>query len=327
MKKVLLRVDFNVSMKNGKIADPFRILSHIPTIKYYLKKNYQVVLISHLEQNGKIPYFGLVRKFLEKKLGKGNYTLLENLRLNSGEKKNDLDFAKKLASFGDIFINDAFGVSHRKHASIVGIPKFLPSHLGPLFKKEIKELSKAFKPRHPFLLAVAGNKFETKEPLISKFLNKADYIFVGGVLANTFLKQRGNDVGKSLVENIKIPKNILWNKKIILPADFDIKNGKIYDSGLATAKILENLAKKSKFILWNGTFGICEKSFDFGTKSFAEALGRSKAYKIAGGGDTVTAIHKFGLQKNFDFISTGGGAMLEFLATGTLPGIDAIKNK
>src|SRR3989344_2711549 len=327
MKKVLLRVDFNVSMKNGKIADPFRILSHIPTIKYYLKKNYQVVLISHLEQNGKIPYFGLVRKFLEKKLGKGNYTLLENLRLNSGEKKNDLGFAKKLASFGDIFVNDAFGSSHRKHASIVGIPKFLPSYLGPLFKKEIKELSRVFVPKHPFLLVIGGNKFKTKEPVISKFFPKANYIFVGGVLANTFLKQRGNDVGKSLVENIKIPKNILWNKKIILPVDFAIKNGKIYDSGPATAKILEDLAKKSKFILWNGTLGLCEKGFNFGTKSFIESLGKSKAYKIAGGGDTISAINKFGLQKNFNFISTGGGAMLEFLATETLPGIDAIKKK
>ena len=325
MKKILLRVDFNVPMKNGKIADPFRILSHIPTINYYIKKNYEIILISHLEQNGKTPHFGLIRKFLEKKLGRENFILLENLRLNPGEKKNDLSFTKKLASFGDIFVNDAFGSSHRKHASIVGIPKFLPSRLGPLFKKEIKELSRAFKPKHPFLLAVAGNKFETKEPLISKFLNKADFIFVGGVLANTFLKQRGNDVGKSFVENIKIPKNILWNKKIILPVDFNIKNGKIYDSGTATAKILENLVKKSRFILWNGTFGLCEKGFLFGTKSFAESLGRSKAYKIVGGGDTVTAIHKLGLQKNFDFISTGGGAMLELLATGTLPGIDAIR--
>lgn len=327
VKRVLLRVDFNVPIENGKIADGFRILSHFPTIKYFLNKNYQIFLLSHLEQNGKIPSFNPIRKFLEKKLKTKKVFLLENLRLNPGEKKNDLSFAKKLAKFGDIFVNDAFSVSHRVHASIVGLPKFLPSYLGPLFKKEIKELSMAFKPKHPFLLVVAGNKFKTKEPLISKFLDRADYIFVGGALANTFLKQRGNDVGESVVENIKIPKNILWNKKIILPVDFNIKNGIIYDSGPATAKMLEELAKKSKFILWNGTFGICEKDFYFGTKSFAEALGRSKAYKIVGGGDTISAIHKFGLQKNFSFISTGGGAMLEFLATGTLPGIDAIKNK
>ncbi|MEK7503028.1 MAG: phosphoglycerate kinase [Patescibacteria group bacterium] len=326
-KKLLLRVDFNIPMKNGKIADNFRILSHIPTIKYFLEKNYKIILLSHQEQNGKVLSFGHIRKFLEKKIEMKNVVLLDNLRLNPGEKKNDLAFARKLASLGDIFINDAFSVSHRRHASIVSLPKLLPSSLGPLFKKEIKELSRAFVPRHPFLLVVAGNKFETKEPILNKFLNKADYIFIGGALANTFLKARGNDVGKSKTENVKIPKNILWNKKIILPVDFNIKNGVIYDSGPATAEILRDLARKSGFILWNGTLGICEKGFDFGTKSFIEALGKSKAYKIAGGGDTISAIHKFGLQKNFNFISTGGGAMLEFLATGTLPGIDAIKKK
>lgn len=342
MKKLLLRVDFNVPMENGKIADDFRIASHIPTIKYYLKKNFQIFLLAHF--GAPIANFDTVHKYLEKKLNtkiafkkgkiplkkinfKEKIVLFDNLRLNTGEKINDLNFAKKLASFGDIFVNDAFSVSHRKHASVVGIPKFLPSQFGPIFKKEIKELSKAFAPKRPFFLAVAGNKFKTKEPILLKFLNKADYIFIGGALANTFLKAKRYDIGKSKAENIKISKNILENKKIILPVDFNIKNGKIYDSGPATAKILEDLSKKSKFILWNGTLGFCEKGFDFGTKSFAEALGKSKAYKITGGGDTVTAIHKFGLQKNFDFISTGGGAMLEFLATGTLPGIDAIKNK
>lgn len=332
-KRILLRVDFNVPIKNSKIADDFRILSHLPSINYYLKKGFQIVLISHLEQNGKILSFNPIRKFLGKKLktlsvqaGK-KVILLENLRLNPGEKKNDLSFAKKLARLGDVFINDAFSASHRRHASIVSLPKLLPSQFGPLFKKELKELSKAFKPKHPFLLVIAGNKFETKEPLISKFLPKADYVFIGGALANTFLKARGCDVGKSLVENVKIPKNILWHKKIILPVDFNIKNGVIYDSGPATALMLENLAKKSKFILWNGTLGLCEKGFDFGTKSFIESLKKSKAYKIAGGGDTISAIHKFGLQKNFDFISTAGGAMLGFLAIGTLPGIGAIKKK
>ena len=341
-KRLLLRVDFNVPMQNGKIADDFRILSHISTIKHYFRKNYQVFLLSHF--GGQFLHFDAIHRYLENNLKekisfvkgqipqghinfKEKVILFDNLRLNAGEKKNDSGFAKKLASFGNVFVNDAFSASHRKHASIVSLPKFLPSSFGSVFKKEIKELSRAFAPKHPFLLVVAGNKFETKEPLLSKFLNKADFIFIGGALANTFLKARGEDVGKSKTENIKIPKNILWNKKIILPVDFAIKNGIIYDSGPATAKILEDLAKKSKFILWNGTLGLCEKGFNFGTKSFIESLGRSKAYKIAGGGDTISAINKFGLQKNFNFISTGGGAMLEFLATETLPGIDAIKKK
>lgn len=346
MKRMLLRVDFNVPMSKGKIADDFRILSHVLTIKYYLKKNFQIFLISHF--GGPIAHFNPIHKYLEKKLNtkihflrgkipdspaggpknfKEKIVLFDNLRLNSGEERNDKKFAQNLASWGDIFVNDAFSVSHRKHASIVGLPKLLQSRLGPLFKKEVKKLSKAFEPRHPFLLAVGGNKFTTKEPLISKFLNKADYIFIGGAIANIFLKARGYDIGKSKLENIKISKHILESKKIILPIDFNVKNGKIYDLGPVTVRILEDLAKKSKFILWNGTFGFCEGGFDFGTKSFVESLAKSRAYKIAGGGDTISAIHKFGLQKNFDFISTGGGAMLEFLATGTLPGIDAIRKK
>lgn len=343
---MLLRVDFNVPMSKGEIADDFRILSHISTIKYYLKKNFQIFLISHF--GGPIAHFNIIHKYLEKKLNtkihflrgkiprllagrpknfKEKIVLFDNLRLNSGEKKNDKKFAKNLASWGDIFVNDAFSASHRKHASIVGLPKLLQSQLGPLFKKEVKELSKAFEPGHPFLLVAGGNKFTTKEPLILKFLNKADYIFIGGAIANIFLKARGYDVGKSKLENIKISKHILESKKIILPVDFTIKKGVIYDFGPATEKILDDLVKKSKFILWNGTLGLCEEGFYFGTKSFVEALGKSKAYKIAGGGDTISAIHKFGLEKNLNFISTAGGAMLEFLATGTLLGIDAIKKK
>ena len=163
MKKVLLRVDFNVSMKNGKIADPFRILSHIPTIKYYLKKNYQVVLISHLEQNGKIPYFGLVRKFLEKKLGKGNYTLLENLRLNSGEKKNDLDFAKKLASFGDILGTTMYRIVWNKQTGFFDY-WFLP----PAFYKFKADVTKFF--------------HDNIKEIINQFGDKVDLIIDAGNL-------------------------------------------------------------------------------------------------------------------------------------------------
>lgn len=344
MKIVLLRVDFNVPIQRWKIVDDFKIRAHIPTIHDLLRRGAQVFLITHLEQNGIVPHLDFVRRHLEHilrmKVGflrgqiiaqlmpfSEQVVLFDNIRLNSDEKKNDVGFARRLAHWGDVYINDAFAESHRPYTSIIGVPKFLPSFLGPLVKKEVLMLSKLFMPRHPFLVVIAGNKFATKEPLISKFLEKADHIFIGGALANTFLKARGNNIGKSIAEKITIHKKLLWNKKIILPTDFTVKNGVIYDSGPATAKILEDLVKKSKFILWNGTLGLCEKGFDFGTKSFAEALGKSKAYKIAGGGDTVTAIHKFGLQKNFDFLSTGGGAMLEFLTTGTLPGIDAIKKK
>ncbi|MEK9175463.1 MAG: phosphoglycerate kinase, partial [Patescibacteria group bacterium] len=202
------------------------------------------------------------------------------------------------------------------------------------------ELAKSFKPKKPFLFVLGGKKFATKEPLINKFLKNTNYIFLCGALANTFLRERGYNIGKSIADDTKIPKKILWNKKIILPSDAVIaRAGKkinisidqlcvgdaIYDIGRDTSKQLAKLAQTSKFILWNGTLGICEIGFYEGTKQFAKAIGKSKAYSIVGGGDTISAIRQLKLEKNFDFISTGGGAMLEFLAKGTLPGITALE--
>ena len=342
-KKVLLRVDFNVPLSGGKVADDFRIRAHIPTIKMLLKKGAQVFLITHLEVNGKTPHLGVVRNLLERLLdlrvgfARGKLpvsrrfferaVLLDNIRLNPGEKKNDLKFAKLLATWGDYYINDAFAVSHREHASIVLLPKLLPHETGPLLKAEIKNLSKFFKPRRPFLVIIGGKKFETKEPLISKLLKSADAVFIVGAIGNTFLAKRGVDVGKSKVENVKIPKSLLWSPKILLPEDWAMKGGVILDAGPKTVRALSQLAKKAEFVLWNGTLGLCEKGFEYGTRTLAKELGKSKAYKVVGGGDTVAAIRKFKLEKNFDFISTGGGAMLEFLAKGTLPGIEALKRK
>ncbi|MBI2023102.1 phosphoglycerate kinase [Candidatus Giovannonibacteria bacterium] len=358
-KRVLLRVDFNVPLKNGKIADDFRVRAHIPTIKSLLKARAQIFLISHLQKDDEVPHLDVLHKKLTKELGikvkflkgelaspslshKEKIILFDNIRLNEGEEKNDSGFAKKLSEWGDVFVNDAFSAAHRSHASIVGITKFLPSFMGPVMEKEVKNLSKSFRPAKPFLFVLAGKKFETKEPLIVKFLKKADTVFVGGALANTFLKQRGFYVGNSETENVKIPENILNNKKTLLPMDVYVLRGKdkfssrleyvkngdlIYDAGPETLKKLAEKALSAKFILWNGTLGFCEGGFDFGTKEFAKALGNSRAYRIAGGGDTVAALFRLGLEKNFDFISTGGGAMLEFLAKGTLPGIEALRKR
>ncbi|MBI2112924.1 phosphoglycerate kinase, partial [Candidatus Woesearchaeota archaeon] len=335
-----MRVDFNVPLKDGEIVDDFRIRETLPTIRRFLKAQNKIFLITHLELSGKTPRLDAVHRALERLLrtkvrflrGEIPYmredirervVLFDNIRLNNGEKTNDLKFAHRLASCGDVYVNEAFSASHRKHASIVRLPIFLPHEAGPLFQKEVKNLSKFFKPKHPFLLILGGKKFETKEPLIRRFLKTADAVFVGGAIANTFLAQRGVSVGKSKIENVKIPKQILWSPKIILPEDWVEKGGVIYDAGPKTVKILGELAKNAKFILWNGTLGICEKGFEYGTKTFAKELGKSRAYKVVGGGDTVAAIRKFKAEKNFDFISTGGGAMLEFLAKGTLPGIEA----
>jgi len=343
-KKILLRVDFNVPIARNKVADDFRIKASIKTINGLLKKGAKVLLLTHLEADGKTPGLGAVASRLEKllkakiKFIKGKIPadpceypervwLFDNLRLNPGEKKNDRDFAKQLARWGDYYINDAFAASHRKHASIVGIPRFLPHGAGPLMRAEIKNLSKFFNPEHPFLFILAGKKFATKEPLVSKFIKKADAIFIGGALANTFLKKRGVDVKRSKVESVAIPDNILWFPKIILPEDWKIGEGSIYDAGPKTIRTLAELAKNAKLVLWNGTLGLCEKGYTYGTRELGMALGKSKAFRLVGGGDTVAAIRKMKLEKNFDFISTGGGAMLEFLAEGTLPGIEALKKK
>lgn len=356
--RVLLRVDFNVPIKGGSVIDDFRIRATLQTILSLLKKGCRIFLISHLENNGKISRLDPVKKTLEKflnfKIGfvsgklpkkptrfSERVVLFDNIRLNPGEKQNDGVFTRNLASWGNRYINEAFAASHRKHASIVGLPGLLPHSAGCLFKKEVKNLSSFFKPKHPFLLILGGKKFSTKEPLICRFLKNADAIFVGGALGNTFLSQRGFSVGKSKIENVKIPKNILWSPKIFLPEDVIVlRNGKkksvllrdvkssdiIYDAGPKTIGALAKLAKNSKSVLWNGTLGICENGFDYGTKKLGMALGKSDAFKVVGGGDTVAAIRKMKLEKNFDFISTGGGAMLEFLATGTLPGIEALKD-
>ena len=344
MKKVLLRVDFNVPLENGKIADDFRIRVCLPTIKSLLKKGHQIFLITHLEVDGKTPRLDLVHKALGKLLGikiglvwgklpprpqnfSERVVLFDNIRLNAGEKANNLAFAKQLAAWGDYYINEAFAASHRTHASIVLLPKFLPHHAGSLFKSEVRELSKFFKPKHPFLFVLGGKKFETKEPLISRFLKNADAIFVGGALGNTFLAGRNVDVKKSKIEKARISQHIISSPKILLPEDWVMESGKIYDAGPKTIEMLSGLAQKAKFILWNGTLGLCEKGFDKGTRDFAKALGKSGAYRVVGGGDTVAAIRKMKLEKNFDFVSTGGGAMLEFLAKGTLPGIEALKTR
>ena len=330
-------------VKSGRVIDDFRIRVALPFIRNLLRNGNQVFIISHLDnQHGDAVSLEPVRRYLafalkmpvrflkgaiptKPFLMRERVVLFDNIRFNAGEVGNSGSFAKKISEWGDVFINDAFSVSHRRHASVVRLSRYMPSSLGPLAQKEVASLRRLFKPRHPFLVVVGGNKFKTKEPLVKKFLHRADAVFVGGALANTFLAQRGVDVGASKVERISVPKNILWHKKVILPVDYVKKNGVIYDVGPQTISLLAVLAKKSKCILWNGTLGLCEKGYAAGSKEFAKAVGKSKAYRVAGGGDTAAAIHALKLEKNFDFISTAGGAMLEFLATGTLPGIDAIK--
>ena len=360
-KKVLVRVDFNVPIKNGRILDDFRIKKALPTIKFLEKKGAKIILITHLGKNGNESLAPIIKRFFEiSKCSKSQVSFFDNIRKFTGEAKNDLNFAKKLSVLGDVYVNDAFSVSHRAHASIVGLPKYLPGYAGFQLEEEIKNLSKTIKNiKHPFLfiaggvkfstkipliqkyLKLAGAKFSTKMPLIKKYLKLADYVFIGGSLLNIFLKAKGYEVGRSFLENINYNfKKILKNKKLILPEDVVVKSGNklinkkinqikkdeiILDVGNKSVKSLTQLIKKSKLILWNGPLGKYEDGGARATKKVLKMVSKSKAQSIIGGGDIVYFVSLMKMEKKFSFVSTGGGATLDFLANGTLPGIKALK--
>ncbi len=348
-KRVILRVGFDVPIQKGKVTEDFRIKKTLPTIRFLQSKNAKTIILSHLGEKRESlrPVANYLKKHLKKfkfipgifsvsakkeisRMKEGDIVMLENLRMDKGEEKNDETFAKKLADFGDIYVNEAFSVSHRNHASITGIPKYLPSYAGLLFESEVENLSRAFRPKHPFLFILGGVKFESKLGVLKRFIKIADKIFIGGALANVFFRLKGIDIGESLFDEKVSVKKYLDNPKIVLPVDFKKNNGAILDIGPKTIEELINLVRRAKFILWNGPLGNFEiKNFAKGTESVAKAIAGSNAVSVIGGGDTVAAVVKMKLtfiQKSF--ISTGGGAMLEFLAKGTLPGIEAlIKSK
>ncbi len=360
-KRIILRADFNVPIAKGKVVDDFRIQAVMPTIQMLRDGGAKVIILSHVEGKGgeslkpvasyfeakKFPitfipkYFTASAQKTLDAMKNGDIVLFENVRTNKGEKENDDKFSKKLAAMGDMYVNDAFPVSHRAHASIVGIPKFLPSYMGPVFKREVQFLSTAFKPDRPFLFILGGAKFETKMALLKKFMNLADFIFVGGALANNFFKELNLNVGKSVVSEGDFGlRSLLETHKVFIPIDAVVATGKkvstkqiqdvdskdaIWDAGPETLVQIQDLVNRSKFVLWNGPLGNYEKGFSEGTKKLAEIISKSNAKSVVGGGDTVAAIQTLGLMDKFTFVSTGGGAMLDFLANETLPGIEAIK--
>ncbi|MDD5152645.1 MAG: phosphoglycerate kinase [Candidatus Pacebacteria bacterium] len=362
-KRVVLRLDFNVPIKNGKIVETMRIDRAMPTIKYLAKKKAKVIIISHIGKDetsslklvvrylNKTMNVGFVPDFRAKEtravvdgLKEGGVVLFENLRIDPREEANDPEFAKYLASFGDIYVDDAFAATHRPHASIVGIADYLPSYAGFLIADEIKHLSLALKPKHPFLFVLGGAKFETKMPLLKKFLEIADQIFIGGVLANDFFRDEELPVGKSSVDTYNANLlSLLKTGKIILPTDALVQKGdtkkttgklvgevcpddRIVDVGMGTIKSLEPIVKKAKLILWNGPLGFYEGGFDKATAELLKMIAGSKAVSIIGGGDTAVAVDKLGIEKKLTFVSTGGGATLDFLVDGRLAGVDAIIN-
>ena len=322
----ILRTDWNVPFSDGKIIGFSRITNSIETIKYLKNNGLKVIIISHFGRKGdslkpvydyfskeygsefKNTYFitDIFSQETKDKITKsedGSIFVFENIRMWEEEEKNDEKFAQKISGLGNIYINDAFSSSHREHASIVGIPKYLPHYAGLRFMEEYSKISEVFNPEHPFLFILGGAKFETKLPLVENFLNIADCIFIGGANAKTASTM---DIAK--------------NPKIILPVG-DIE---ALDANIETLEILESKIKEAKFILWNGPLGNYEKGYTEGTQKLAKMLGESNAKVITGGGDTETVISNININKPFYFTSLAGGAMLDFLIHKTLPGIEAL---
>lgn len=369
-KNVLARCDFNVPLsKEGKVLDDFRIKMALPTLNYLIKEKARVILISHLETKKEKLSLEKILPVLEKNLQKkvkflanylgensrkeiekeepGQVILLENVRFHKGEKENDLQFAKKISQLGDIFVNEAFSVCHREHASIVGLPKYLPKAAGFLLEKEIEVFSSLLdKPKRPFVAIIGGIKIETKIKTILNILKIADNLILGSKIGEVIFAQKGIIIGRDFDEVKLIEKIDLTDPKIHFPLDGVIalknltegylrKGGigslrmeeDVFDIGPETIKIFKKVLQSAETILWNGPLGMHEdKRFEQGTKTIADAIVRNySALKIAGGGETVSVINTFGLSDKFDFLSTGGGAMLEFLAGEKLPGIEALK--
>ncbi|PIR54818.1 phosphoglycerate kinase [Candidatus Peregrinibacteria bacterium CG10_big_fil_rev_8_21_14_0_10_36_19] len=381
-KKVLLRVDFNVPLKiDGTVQDDTRITASIPTIKFLQEKGAKVIIISHLgrPKGEKSPELSLVNiskhleqllnqkiQFSEESIGEkveqtisemknGEILILENIRFHKEEEECEEKFTKELAHLGEIFVNDAFGTAHRRHASTAGLADYLPAYPGLLMEKEIEHLSPLLHSeiKRPLVMIFGGAKIDTKIGVIQNFLNKADTFLIGGGLANTFLFANGKNVGSSLCEKDKseLAKSIMEecsrNKKLfLLPKDVVVsteisedaitknissdsvsEDEKILDIGIETAKEYAEEVKTAGTIIWNGPLGLCElKPFQNGSKIVAEAVAENKGTTILGGGDTADSIKRLNIPEDkFTHISTGGGAAIEYLSGETLPGIECLK--
>ena len=395
-KKVLLRVDFNVALNAEGAVDSnedWRIKRSMPTIQFLVAQGAKIILISHIgrEKEGTLlpvvqyinQHFPIFIAFIPDITGEtvapeiesmedGDILMLENLRRDPREENNDEGFAKELSSLADIYVNDAFAVCHRAHASVVGIPQNIQSYAGLLLQDEIQHLSFE-KEKHPFLVILGGAKLETKMPLIEKYLTEADNVFVGGALANEIFKSKGFEIGESLVGGYAVSDVILNNEKLMYPKDVvaRVTNSSILNAQSPTLEIgsqglegnnermcesnevsqmemivdlgekslneLTEKAKSAQRILWNGPLGLEDSQLVDGTRKLLRALAqqqtpqgptlRSGVEIIIGGGDTVAVVQELGLIDSFLFVSTGGGAMLEYLEKGTLIGLEALESK
>ena len=372
-KRVLIRADLNVPLKDGKVASDKRIMATIPTIKLALEKGAKVMVISHLgrpEEGVYAEEFSLkpVADYIATKLPgvnvrlekdylngvdvkEGELVVLENCRFNKGEKKNAEDLSKKYAALCDVFVMDAFGTAHRAQATTYGAAQFAPvACAGPLLAAELEAIGKVMdNPARPMVAIVGGSKVSTKLPVLNSLLKVCDQLIVGGGIANTFIAAEGHKVGKSLCETDLIDTAKELASKTKIPAFVDVVVGKefdektpavtkdlsevadddmIFDLGPKSMANINEVIKNAKTILWNGPVGVFEfAQFATGTKSMADAIANSAAFSVAGGGDTINSIQKFNVADKISYISTGGGAFLEFVEGKKLPAVEILEKR
>lgn len=374
-KRILLRADFNVPVKGSSVRDDFKISAGLATIRYLQRYKAKIIICSHLgkpggEYNKNLSLKPVVTR-LSRLLGKriefvpgifsmkvgtavskmkdGDIVFIDNLRFNKGEEKNSKRFARELSSLADIYVNNAFAVSHRKHASVSAIKSYLPSFAGLLLENEIDHLNKILKPKKPLVLVMGGSKIGTKTTLVKKLYPKANKILIGGALANNFLLARGFDMGRSLVDKNSVKFAKIYKKgKVLLPIDVVVKNlvtekisvkkideiaedDAALDIGPETIGLFSSYIKRSATIIWNGPMGMFESSrFRMGTIAIGRVIASKsggKTFAVVGGGETVEALKKTKMQDHVDWVSTGGGAMLSYLGGEEMPGLDKIVKK
>ena len=382
-KKVLVRVDYNVPLDNElNITDDTRIKLSLPTVNYLIENNAKIILMSHLGRpKGEIEnkfkldpaakklgqltgkkikkfdhiYSQEIKEYIDNEMDYGEIVMLENLRFDPGEKANDVEFSKSLASLADIYVDDAFGAAHRAHASVAGVTKYLPSVAGFLMKKEIEVLISLLEsPQRPFLTILGGSKVSDKIMVIRNLLGKVDSLILGGGMAYTFLKAQGYEIGKSICEEsqINFAKEMFTlakknNVNLILPIDIVV--AKEFDSdaekklvsiqsipvdwmgldiGDKSIELFKKEISRARTIFWNGPVGVFEwANFENGTKNIANAIAESQAITVAGGGDTLAALKKYNLSSKFSHVSSGGGAAMELLEGKELPGAVSLLDK
>lgn len=360
-KRVLVRSELNAPVENGVVTDTYRIEQAVPTLRELIERGAKVIVIAHIGREPSetlAPVADALRRLLPtvefvpslvgdavsqavESLPEGGIVLLENLRSEEGETANDPAFAESLALLAEYYVDDAFGATHRAHASIVGVATRLPAYAGRLLERELVEMAKGLEPESPSLFILGGAKFETKEPLLEAALPRYDRVFIGGALANDFLKAEGFVVGRSLVsEGVEKAAELLASGKILLPVDVVVEGPEgvvtkradqvgpedmIVDIGPESVTELGVHIAHANTILWNGPLGLFEKGYTQSTEQVAELVADAKGHSIVGGGDTVAAIRELGLAEKFNFLSTGGGAMLDYLVDGSLPGVEVLK--